>query len=136
MEHYKLQILNTLTRRDYQPMQAGQLARYMGVGKEDMEQFRAAIQDLRQNKQIVVDNRKHITLPAMTGRVIGTFRANPRGFGFLIPIDANAHGDLFIAPDAAGGAMNGDIVEAQVMRRGKRDGQWRYSGKVLQIIER
>ena len=49
MEHYKLQILNTLTRRNYEPMTASQLARYMGVTEGDMEQFRAAVQDLRKN---------------------------------------------------------------------------------------
>ncbi len=136
MEHYKLQILNTLTRRNYEPMGAGQLARYMGVAKEDMDQFRAAVEDLRSRGQIITDSRKALTMPAMTGRVVGIFRANPRGFGFIVPIDPNAHGDLFVAPDDVGEAMNGDTVEARVTRRGKRDGQWRYNGKIVQIIER
>lgn len=117
-------------------MAPSQLARYMGVEKADMERFSAAVQDLRKNGQVVIDSRKALTLPAMAGRVVGTFRANPRGFGFIVPIDNNAHGDLFIAAEDVGSAMNGDTVAAQVIRRGKRDGQWRYGGKIIQVIER
>ncbi|HOM61671.1 MAG TPA: ribonuclease R [Anaerohalosphaeraceae bacterium] len=136
MENYKLQILNTLTRRDYEPMTASQLAGYLGVGRQDTAAFRAALDQLRKSGQIVTDARKHITLPPMADRVIGTFRANPRGFGFLMPLTPNAHGDLYIAAEDINGAMSGDIVQAQVVRRGKRDGQWRYGGRIIQIIER
>ncbi len=136
MEHYKLQILNTLTRRDYEPMTASQLAGWLGVGKEEAATFQKAVEDLRRNGQIVTDSRKNLMLPPLSDTVIGTFRANPRGFGFLVPITPNAHGDLYIAPDDINGAMNGDIVQAKVIRRGKRDGQWRYGGQIIQIIER
>ncbi|HOQ05447.1 MAG TPA: ribonuclease R [Anaerohalosphaeraceae bacterium] len=136
MEHYKLQILNTLTRRDYEPMTASQLAGWLGVGREEAATFQKAVEDLRRNGQIVTDSRKNLVLPPLSDTVIGTFRANPRGFGFLVPITPNAHGDLFIAPDDINGAMNGDIVQAKVIRRGKRDGQWRYGGQIIQIIER
>ncbi|MEJ5260413.1 MAG: ribonuclease R [Anaerohalosphaeraceae bacterium] len=136
MEHYKLQILNTLTRRDYEPMTASQLAGWLGVGKEEAATFQKAVEELRRNGQIVTDSRKNLMLPPLSDTVIGTFRANPRGFGFLVPITPNAHGDLYIAPDDINGAMNGDIVQAKVIRRGKRDGQWRYGGQIIQIIER
>jgi ribonuclease R len=136
MEHYKLQILNTLTRRDYDPMTVPQLARWLGVGKEEASIFQKAVEELRKNGQITTDSRKNLILPPMADMVIGTFRANPRGFGFLVPITPNAHGDLYIAPDDINGAMNGDIVQARVVRRGKRDGQWRYGGQIIQIIER
>jgi len=136
MEHYKLQILNTLTRRDYEPMTASQLAGWLGVGKEEAATFQKAVEDLRRNGQIVTDSRKNLMLPPLSDTVIGTFRANPRGFGFLVPITPNAHGDLYIAPADINGAMSGDIVQAKVIRRGKRDGQGRYGGQIIQIIER
>ena len=117
-------------------MTASQLAGYLGVGRQDTAAFRAALDQLRKSGQIVTDARKHITLPPMADRVIGTFRANPRGFGFLVPLTPNAHGDLYIAAEDINGAMSGDIVQAQVVRRGKRDGQWRYGGRIIQIIER
>lgn len=117
-------------------MTASQLAGYLGIGHQEAAAFRAALDQLRKSGQIVTDTRKHITLPPMADRVIGTFRANPRGFGFLMPLTPNAHGDLYIAAEDINGAMSGDIVQAQVIRRGKRDGQWRYGGRIIQIIER
>ncbi len=117
-------------------MTASQLAGWLGVGREEAATFQKAVEDLRRNGQIVTDSRKNLVLPPLSDTVIGTFRANPRGFGFLVPITPNAHGDLFIAPDDINGAMNGDIVQAKVIRRGKRDGQWRYGGQIIQIIER
>ena len=32
--------------------------------------------------------------------------------------------------------MTGDTVMARVVQRGKRDGQMRYSGEIIQILER
>jgi ribonuclease R len=72
----------------------------------------------------------------MAGTITGTFRANPRGFGFVTPLEPNAHGDLFIPPNATGRAITGDIVVAKVVREGKRAGQTRCSGKVVEIVER
>ncbi|GAF87892.1 unnamed protein product, partial [marine sediment metagenome] len=48
----------------------------------------------------------------------------------------NAHGDLFIPPGATAEAMTGDIVAAKIVKKGKRAGQMRYSGKVIEILER
>ena len=77
-----------------------------------------------------------LMLPEMPGRVVGFFRQNPKGFGFVVPESPNAHGDLFIPPGAAGGAMNGDLVVARAKKRGKRDGQVLYRGQIVEILKR
>jgi ribonuclease R len=136
MESYKLQIINTLGRRDYEPMTMSELARFMGVLKEDRPQFNKALQELRDAKKVVVDTNKLVRLPAIPGRVVGTFRANPRGFGFIVPLTPNAHGDLYVAQEDRNDAMNNDVVEAKVVQRGRRGGETRYSGIITQIIER
>ncbi|GAG46403.1 unnamed protein product, partial [marine sediment metagenome] len=91
---------------------------------------------LRRAGHLVMGERNLVSLLAMSGRVIGTFRANARGFGFVTPLEPNAHGDLFVPPNATAEAMTGDIVTVKVRKEGKRGGQMRYRGEVVEILER
>ncbi len=136
MELLKKQILTALTRKDYTPVGPRRLATDLGLPKEQFTDFQAALEQLRNDKQVVIDNKKHINLPAMGHRVIGTFRANERGFGFIIPLSLNAYGDLFVSPADTAGAMNNDVVVARAVKKGHRDGQIRYSGVIIDIVER
>ena len=136
MERLKKQILTALTRRDYTPLPPKKLAQAIGIASNEYPQFQAALEQLREHQQVVVDTRKHVNLPAMGHRVIGTFRANARGFGFVIPLTPNAYGDLYVAPEDTGGAMNNDTVVARSVKKGHRDGQVRYSGIIIDIVER
>ncbi len=57
----------------------------------------------------VIDRAKH--------RVIGIFREIPGGGGRLLPVDKKRLGqELLIAPDAASGAADGDLVAVDVSR--------------------
>ena len=136
MELFKKQILTALTRKDYTPVGPRRLATDIGLPKEQFAAFQAALEQLRNDKQIVIDNKKNVNLPAMGHKVIGTFRANERGFGFIIPLQPNAYGDLYVAAEDTAGAMNNDIVAARAVKKGHRNGQMRYSGVVTEIIER
>lgn len=72
-------------------------------------------------------------------RVTGTFRANPRGFGFVTPTKngddpkQNEH-DIFIASDCTMDAMNKDTVEVEILRSG--DGDRSREGRIIRIVER
>ncbi|MHC4552617.1 MAG: ribonuclease R [Planctomycetota bacterium] len=136
MERLKKQILTTLTRRDYQPMGPRRLSVAMGIPTEEFSTFQAAVEQMRSRGQVVIDAKKHISLPAMGHRVVGTFRANPRGFGFVIPLEPNAYGDLYVAAADTAGAMNNDTVVARAIKKGHRDGQVRYAGVIIDIVER
>ncbi|MHC4571017.1 MAG: ribonuclease R [Planctomycetota bacterium] len=135
-EIYKERIIKLLKHADYTPVKLAQLAKALGVSSEDYPQFKLAFEELRQAGHVVMGAKNLISLPSMSGRIIGTFRANPKGFGFVTPLDPNTHGDLFIPPGATAEAMTGDIVAAKVVKKGKRAGQMRYSGKVIEILER
>ncbi len=135
-EKFKKRILNTISGRDYKPVKLHQLAVALGIGKNDYEAFKQAFEDLRQQGRLVIGSGSAVTLPAISGRIIGTYRANPRGFGFVVPLEANAHGDLFIPPGSENGAMTGDTVSARVQRRGRQDGRQRYSGEIIEILDR
>ena len=135
-EIFKRKIVKLLKHTDYAPLKLSQLAKALGVSSEDYQQFKLAFEELRRAGHVVVGGRNLISLPSMSGRIIGTFRANPKGFGFITPLEPHLHGDLFIPPSATGEAMTGDIVAAKVVKKGKRGGQMRYSGKVMEILER
>jgi ribonuclease R len=136
MEAFKKQILRLLSRRDYSPLRLTAFAETLGVTEEDYSRFESAVTELRQNGSVVIGSGNRISLPRMSNRVTGTFRANQKGFGFVIPLEPNDHGDLFIAPDNTAGAMTGDKVIAKVVRKGVRSGQTRYEGTIEDILER
>jgi len=133
---YKKRIVGLLKHTDYQPVRLSQVAKTLGVDSEDYAEFKEAFDQLRRAGHVIVGARNLITLPSLTGQTVGTFTANPKGFGFVTPREPHAHGDLFIAPGDTAEAMTGDTVLARVKKQGKRAGQVRYSGEVLQIIER
>jgi ribonuclease R len=135
-EIYKQRIVKLLKHSDYTPLKLAQLAKALGVSSEDYPQFKSAFEELRRTGHVVMGERNLVSLPAMSGRVIGTFRANARGFGFVTPLEPNAHGDLFVPPSATAEAMTGDIVAVRVRKEGKRGGQMRYRGEVIEILER
>jgi ribonuclease R len=136
LEVFKRNIMKLLKRSDYQPLKLSQVAKTLGVSSEDYAEFKRAFEELRRTGHVVMGERNLVSLPGMSGRVIGTFRANARGFGFITPLEPNAHGDLFVPPNATAEAMTGDIVAARVKRKGKRGGQMQYRGEVVEILER
>jgi len=135
-EIFKRRIIKFLKHPDYTPLKLAPLAKALGVSSEDYPQFKLAFEELRRAGRVVIGARNLVSLPPLAGRTIGTFRANPKGFGFVTPLEPNSHGDLFIPPSATAEAMTGDIVAAKVVKEGKRAGQMRYSGKVVEILER
>ena len=135
-EIFKNQIIKLLKHTDYEPLKLAQLAKTLDVSSEDYPEFKDAFDQLRHAGHVVVGARNLVSLPALAGQIVGTFRANPRGFGFIIPLEPNSHGDLFIPPTAKADAMTGDIVIAKVKRQGKRGGEMRYSGEIVEVLER
>jgi ribonuclease R len=135
-EILKRRIIKLLKHRDYTPVKLAQLGRQLGVGSDDYPQFKEAFEKLRGAGHVVLGERNLVSLPAPGGRIIGTFRANPKGFGFVVPLEANTHGDLFVPAGNAMGAMTGDVVAAKVMKKTRRGTQLRHSGRVVEILQR
>ncbi len=133
---YKDRILKFLKRQEYQPLKLAQLAKALGIGQDAYTEFKVAFDELRRAGYIVIGSGNLITLPSIAGQVVGTFRANPKGFGFVSPLEPNSHGDLFIPPNSTGDAMNGDTVLAKVHRKGRRGPEIRYTGEVVEVLER
>ena len=135
-QRYVEAILKSLAGREYQPLKPRQLARQMGVAQEDYGTFRQAVKRLRDAGRVVLGDRNALTLPEVSSQVVGFFRANPKGFGFVVPETPNAHGDVYIPPEATGGAMTGDEVLIRVRTRSRRGGETVLAGQVQRIIQR
>ena len=108
----------------------------MGISDRDYGDFRAAYKELRDSGRLVIGAKSALTLPSVEKTLRGRFKANPRGFGFIIPDEPDARGDLFVPPDKTGGAMTDDLVVARVVKRGKRQGKISYEGEIFEIVER
>jgi len=135
-EIQKERIIKFLKHPDYTPLKLAQLAKALGVGSDVYPQFKSAFGQLRQAGRVVIGAGNLVSLPPLSGRIIGTFRANPKGFGFVTPLEPTSHGDLFIPPDETAGAMTGDIVAAKVLKKGTRAGRMRFKGRIVDILER
>ncbi len=129
-------IIKFIQAKGYEPKPVDELVVAMGVGADELDDFRAACKALAITRRVVLGTRSVLTLPPPSGKIIGTFRSNPRGFGFVIPDVPNSHGDLYISSGKTGGALSGDTVSIRVMKRGKRKGKMLYEGRVVSIIER
>jgi ribonuclease R len=135
-ETYKSQILKFLSRRGCGPVKLAALGKSLGVRQENWDEFHRAFKQLRQTGKVVIGAKSLITLPAVSGRVVGTFRGNLRGFGFVMPLEPTSSGDLFIGSRDTAGAMTGDTVIAKASRKGVRDGQMQYKGVIVEILQR
>ena len=140
---FRSRLLRHLGHDSYTPQTVRQLAEDLGVAKEDLDVFHEAIEELAADGQVIAGDDKLVRLPPIGREVIGLFKKNPRGFGFVIPKDANTHGDLFIPPDGTADAMTGDTVRAAVQRaRGGRSGgggsgnRAALVGAIVEILER
>ena len=135
-EVIKAKIIRLLKHADYVPLAPSKLAKELGIAEQDYRQFKTALEQLRQVGHVVVGARDLVYLPPLAGTITGTFKANQKGFGFVIPHEPMA-GDLFIPAARTTGAMTGDTVVAKVeKKKGSDRGQVRYSGRILEILER
>src|SRR6266850_4483745 len=122
------------------PLRPRKLARELEVGEEEYHSFRTALRELMDQGRVVLGAGGSVVLPTQkqsSGAIVGVYRHNRKGFGFVEPRDPGSHEDLYIPAGENGGAINGDIVSAKITnsRRGS-EGKTLYEGRVIEILER
>jgi ribonuclease R len=139
-EQLSSQILSHLESRQYRPLKPRRLAKEMHLSEEHQyHNFRDALRELMHAGRVVLGAGGSVMLPAQNiraGGIVGAYRQNRRGFGFVVPTDPAGHEDLFIAEGDNAGAITGDIVRAKITNREQRDGKVMYRGQVIEIITR
>ncbi len=129
-------ILSFIHGRSYQPRRLQELGEAMGIGENEQGDFHDACKALMDSGRMVLGSRNTVSIPDPPRRVAGTYRANPKGFGFLIPDAPKIHGDLYVPANASKGAMTGDRVSAEVRKKGKREGKMLFEAHVTEILQR
>ena len=116
-------ILDHLAHPSYRPSPAKDTARVLRVEPEDDELFREAVKRLESEGRVDASGGL-LRLPGYGDEIVGKFRLNARGFGFVIPDDPYREGDLFIPRGRTRDALSGDRVRAEVVRQ-----PWRGKAK-------
>ncbi len=129
-------ILRFVGGTGYRPQKLRTLARAMGIAEGEYGEFRDAVKALMKAGRLMMGSTKVLTLPEPSGRIVGKFRLNPRGFGFVIPDLPDAHGDLFVPPGENKDAITGDTVVAKVLKRGKRGDKMMFEGHIVEVVQR
>jgi ribonuclease R len=133
-------ILDHLAHAAYRPATAAEAAADLRVDREDQPLFSEAVEQLQGQGRLEIDREGRLRLPSFQEEVVGGFRLNARGFGFVVPDDPCREGDLFIPQGKTRDAISGDRVRARVIRqtwRGKaRPGRSPFIGQIVEVIER
>jgi ribonuclease R len=129
-------ILSFIHARGYEPRRLAELGEAMGIGEAEQGDFHDACKALMDSGRMVIGSRNTVSIPDPPRRVSGTYRANPKGFGFLIPDAPRIHGDLYVPANASKGAMTGDRVSAEVRKKGKREGKMLFEAHITEILQR
>lgn len=134
-KHISERILEHIRQPGYRPLRPRSLAKALEIGADEYGEFRDVVRGLQRVGRVVIGTDSAILAPQAPPTVIGTYRANPRGFGFVVPDEPTSHGDLFVAPGDGLDALTGDTVRCRVMKR-QRDGKTSLGGQVIEVIQR
>lgn len=126
-------ILEFMREEAYKPLTAEDLAADMGLRGKELEDFWQVLDKLEATAAIIRTRYGKYGVPDRMNLVVGKFSATTKGFGFILPEDQELE-DVFIPPDAIGGAMHGDRVVARMHKRhvsGKA-----IEGEIIRIVTR
>lgn len=112
----------------YVPMKLKELAILLQVPKEQRKELKAIMDSLEAEGKVHVSKKGKYT-KGEAKRIVGTYQAHARGFGFVVV--EGGDDDIFISEDDTNGAFHGDQVEVTI--KSAPDGK-RREGKVVRIL--
>ena len=118
-----------------QPMRIDEIRRALPeTGKSELKD---ALDSLIADGKVMKNKKNRFAVSAHYGCVAGTYLATERAFGFVTPDVAEGEpkpDDLFIPPNAGGGAWHGDRVLVKLTER--KNGRGRREATVLRVLRR
>ena len=125
----KEQVLETL-KKEYDAKTLLQINDLMGFETSDeLKDLQDILEELVKDYVVYKTKKdKYILLANCPSLKIGKYQANKKGFGFVL---LNKEDDLYISGENSNGAIDGDIVLAEVLNKGIKP-----EGHIIKIIER
>ena len=118
-----------------QPMRIDEIRRALPeTGKNELKD---ALDSLIADGKVMKNKKNRFAVSAHYGCVAGTYLATERAFGFVTPDVAEGEPkpeDLFIPPNAGGGAWHGDRVLVKLTER--KNGRGRREATVIRVLRR
>lgn len=118
-----------------QPMRIDEIRRALPeTGKNELKE---ALDSLIADGKVMKNKKNRFAVSAHYGCVAGTYLATERAFGFVTPDVAEGEpkpDDLFIPPNAGGGAWHGDRVLVKLTER--KNGRGRREATVIRVLRR
>ncbi len=135
-------VLRHISRPNYRPVKPRVIAKQLGIHKSLHQDLKRAIKRLAKRGELNY-GKNHLVQGANSssrGEVLGTFRRNDAGYGFVRPQGTSKStgrdNDIFIPASKTRDAASGDVVRVRTSRRRSRLGGSRLSGEIVQIVER
>lgn len=127
-ERRKKLIYDFICDEFYVPMKLNELAILLQVPKDQRKELKAIMDSLEAEGKVHVSKKGKYT-KGEAKRIVGTYQAHARGFGFVAV--EGEDDDIFISEDDTNGAFHGDQVEVTI--KSAPDGK-RREGKVVRIL--
>ncbi len=124
-------ILKFMKDENYIPMKAKEIASIFMVPKNKYQNFKKILDKLEDEYKIQ-KNRKNKYLLVTDEYIIGNFRGNEKGYGFVISENKDIE-DIFVSKQNINGAVNEDLVAVKIIKdiqEGKRK-----EGQIVKIIK-
>ena len=143
MESLERAVLKHVANPNYQPVKPKVIAKKLNIHVDSRIEVSKAIKRLAK-RGLVRYGASHVVLPVdpnefQKRRIVGTFRRNPKGFGFVrpshAPKDDKKVEDIYISPDYVGDAATGDVVAVELLDLPRR-ASLGPSGQIVDVLER
>lgn len=134
-ELFQAEVLNFLTEHANHYFTAEELDQQLKL--RNAAAFKVLVQtltQLEQDKKIKLNGSGHFGVAVERQKLSGVFHANDRGFGF-ISYDPELP-DVYVSADNTAFALNGDEVEAEVIKEAVPNSGKGPEGKIVNIIKR
>jgi ribonuclease R len=132
------EILTAVNEIDYRPMAEHTLGKMLGVRKNQLADFRAALAALVESGRVRIDKKGRVRPMGSEGIVAGVVRKISSGAAFVIPAKVGAgdekQGDIFISARDLRDAQTGDDVLVRLSAKRRTGGQ--RTGTIEKIVSR
>ncbi len=126
-------IVDYMESKEYKPMLREELSIHFGVEKSESKEFFKVLESLEKDGILVRNQNNRYGLLNSDYLVIGKLEGHEKGFGFVISKD-KVREDIFITAENMNGAMNGDTVIANILK--KSEAGKREEGEIIRVLER